>query len=465
MEGASSSFNFNFAERDVQLLNETEFRDSEESEDFSDYDSDASWESFDKQAFNELPELELFVFNQEEYIKAQVELEQKIIVSDENDDYQDDIKDTEIPASPSPSPPSPPLPLLISTDILPSQTPTGVPPPLIPTKTPPLIPIEEQSKPICELKSTTLLSSCVLVDLVDGKLQTCGRTENVKNICQLVGVWQIDTNAAIEFEADRLTLGVCMQHFNYDQKNHSSKAKQMRKIQQSEVRRRRCLFCYKNFYFFGRGVGCKEHSWNVFGKNIQIPCIGLFTCNSLHECQEIAKRNFDEVGITRYICCECYESKGGHLHHQPGPGKRTVTCIEKNWHINDSTKSLELLAQWLHHVAQTESEDQKKKILACMLVPAINFLYTPSEIFPLKYIYCNPKDDDYYNNNDVSESMIPNPTKTIPFLFQIPSFFFLEMLMHLNQVKKFIKSELELEWDDVKWKEIGIKLASKVWNS
>jgi len=85
-----------------------------------------------------------------------------------------------------------------------------------------------------------------------------------------------------------------------------------------------------------------------------------------------------------------------------------------------------------------------------MLVPAINFLYTPSETFPLKYIYCNPKDDDYYNNNDVSESMIPNPTKTIPFLFQIPSFFFLEMLMHLNQVKKFIKSELESEWDDVK---------------
>jgi len=83
-----------------------------------------------------------------------------------------------------------------------------------------------------------------------------------------------------------------------------------------------------------------------------------------------------------------------------------------------------LLTQWLHHIAQTKSEDQKKKILACILVPAINFLYTPSEIFPLKYIYCNPKDDDYYNNNDVSESIIPNPTKTIPFLFQIPSFFF-----------------------------------------
>jgi len=49
--------------------------------------------------------------------------------------------------------------------------------------------------------------------------------------------------------------------------------------------------------------------------------------------------------MIRYIYCECYESKGGHLHRRPGPGKRIVTCIEKNWHINDSTKSLELLAQ------------------------------------------------------------------------------------------------------------------------
>ena len=65
----------------------------------------------------------------------------------------------------------------------------------------------------------------------------------------------------------------------------------------------------------------------------------------MHECQGIAKQNFDEVGITRYICCECYESKGGHLHRRPEPEKRTVTYIEKNWHINDLTKSLELLAQ------------------------------------------------------------------------------------------------------------------------
>ncbi len=152
------------------------------------YDFDTSWESFNKQAFNELSKLEPFIFNQEEYIKAQAELEQEIIVSNENDDYQNDIKDTEIPALPSLSLPSSLLPSLILTDILPLSIPIGIPLPLIPTKTLPPISIKEQSKPICELKLTTLLSSCVLVDLVDSKLQTCDRMENIKNIYQLVGI-------------------------------------------------------------------------------------------------------------------------------------------------------------------------------------------------------------------------------------------------------------------------------------
>ncbi|CAI2194452.1 10624_t:CDS:1, partial [Funneliformis geosporum] len=39
----------------------------------------------------------------------------------------------------------------------------------------------------------------------NGKLQIYNRTENVKNIYQLVGVCQIDTNVTIEFEADQLT--------------------------------------------------------------------------------------------------------------------------------------------------------------------------------------------------------------------------------------------------------------------
>ncbi len=42
MKGASFFFNFNFTKRNIQLLNEIEFHNSEENEDFSDYDSNAS---------------------------------------------------------------------------------------------------------------------------------------------------------------------------------------------------------------------------------------------------------------------------------------------------------------------------------------------------------------------------------------------------------------------------------------
>ncbi|CAI2175830.1 3401_t:CDS:2, partial [Funneliformis geosporum] len=127
MECISFSFNFNFAERDAQLLNETEFCDFEENDDFFDYNSDAK-----------------------EHIKEQSELEQEIIVSNENNDYQDDIEDTEIPlpsSPPSQSLPSPPISLIL-TDILPLSISIEIPHPSISTKTPPPIPIEEQSKPI-----------------------------------------------------------------------------------------------------------------------------------------------------------------------------------------------------------------------------------------------------------------------------------------------------------------------------
>ncbi|CAG8742460.1 17668_t:CDS:1, partial [Funneliformis caledonium] len=40
-----------------------------------------------------------------------------------------------------------------------------------------------------------------------------------------------------------------------------------------------------------------------------------------------------------------------HLNRQPGPGKRTVTCEQCELYNDDTSKSLELLAQWLKHVA------------------------------------------------------------------------------------------------------------------
>ena len=274
----------------------------------------------------EYSELELFEFNEENYIKAQMSLKRNDVdqLSDEN---EDDFDNFEQEASLTP---------------------------LIP-------PIEEINEPTYSLDPTanTRFSPCVLIDYIDDKLQTCGQTKNIKNICQLVGTWQIDEKAALEYQSKGIPLGVCMNHFNYDQKNHDAHAKQLRKPEQSVVCRRRCLFCSKNFYFFSCGVGCKNHLWNIWEKHVQIPCIGLYTCNAVNEYQGISKRIFDDISAVRYVCYSYYESYGGHLNHRPGPGKHKSTCEQRGLHKDDISKSLELLAQWLTYFARTETEEKK----------------------------------------------------------------------------------------------------------
>ena len=130
--------------------------------------------------------------------------------------------------------------------------------------------------------------------------------------------------------------------------------------------------------------------WNIWEKHVQIPCIGLYTCNAVNEYQGISKRIFDDISAVRYVCYSCYESYGGHLNHRPGPGKRKSTCEQRELHKDDISKSLELLAQWLTYFARTETEEKKKLILASILVPTLTILFTSSEI-PLKYKYYNSK--------------------------------------------------------------------------
>ncbi|GBC30322.2 hypothetical protein GLOIN_2v1785590 [Rhizophagus irregularis DAOM 181602=DAOM 197198] len=284
-------------------------------------------------SFDELSELEIFEFNEKNYINAQNALEQEVVEysSDENEEEFGTYEDQEVP-----------------------------PPP-----------VEDANEPIINCQ-----------------------TKNVRNLCQLVGVWQIDENAVSEYQSKGIPLGVCMSHFNYDQKNHNAFIKQLRNPEQSEISRRRCLLCSKNFHFFSRGIGCKDHLWKMWGKYIQIPCVGLYTCNAVHECQGISQRIFDDVSTIRYICYNCYESYGGHLNRRPGSGKRKTTCEQHKLHKEDTSKSLKLLAQWLTYVADTETEEKKEIILASMLVPALKFLYTPSET-PLKYEYYNSKDNTH----------------------------------------------------------------------
>ncbi|GET53834.1 hypothetical protein GLOIN_2v1782374 [Rhizophagus irregularis DAOM 181602=DAOM 197198] len=116
-------------------------------------------------------------------------------------------------------------------------------------------PVKDANEPVYGLNPAmyTNFSPCILVDYLDNKLQTCGQTKNVRNLCQLVGVWQIDENAVSEYQSKGIPLGV-------------------------------------------RGIGCKDHLWKMWGKCIQIPCVSLYTCNAVHECQDWTDDKWKEIG-------------------------------------------------------------------------------------------------------------------------------------------------------------------------
>jgi len=93
---------------------------------------------------------------------------------------------------------------------------------------------ENETHILSETSSIILLSPCVIIDTINGVLQTCGK-DSKKNISQLVGTWQIDTDITMKFLDEKVDLGVCISHFNYDQKNHTNYAKQLRKTEHSIV--------------------------------------------------------------------------------------------------------------------------------------------------------------------------------------------------------------------------------------
>ncbi|RHZ89174.1 hypothetical protein Glove_18g157 [Diversispora epigaea] len=198
-------------------------------------------------SFNELLELNVFEYNKENYTKAFLILEQK--TSNKNDENEEDYEEYNIDFE-----------------------------------------IQE-----FDLTLKTNFSPCVLFDYINNKLQMCGQIAS-KNICQLIGTWQIDNKAVSEFQSKGISLGVCMNHFNYDQKNHNAFTKQLQRIESSEVQHRRYLLCFKNNYFFNRSI-----RW-------------------------VSEKVLEEVPTVHYICYSCYELYGGHLNLRLDPGKRKFTC-------------------------------------------------------------------------------------------------------------------------------------------
>lgn len=109
------------------------------------------------------------------------------------------------------------------------------------------------------------------------------RINETKTITKFV--WN-DRDAINEVDGVLTRLGVCNTHFQFDNKYlHQSQNKQLKDF-------RRCISYYKYIAFFSRGAGCILHSWHLNKQNIQVPCIGQYTCEALRDCLPVCKRAF-----------------------------------------------------------------------------------------------------------------------------------------------------------------------------
>src|SRR5581483_5623097 len=53
---------------------------------------------------------------------------------------------------------------------------------------------------IIEQNKTNNLTSCVIIDKIDGKIQKCKNIESFRTLWQLVGVWQINEKKILEVD-------------------------------------------------------------------------------------------------------------------------------------------------------------------------------------------------------------------------------------------------------------------------
>lgn len=105
------------------------------------------------------------------------------------------------------------------------------------------------------------------------------------------------------------------------------------------------------------------HAWNVCGRNIQVPCRGLYDCPAITS-HEALSYNSPDNSYTRFVCTECFVKHGGHLHIQQGSGsKRPATCVDRGLHCRDTTLSLGLFSKWIDATASSGDEVTKVNLL------------------------------------------------------------------------------------------------------
>ncbi|RHZ78051.1 hypothetical protein Glove_168g331 [Diversispora epigaea] len=192
-----------------------------------------------------------------------------------------------------------------------------------------------------EIEQTNIsnLSLCVVIDTINRKIQRYNSTEKLRRVWQLVGTWQLDSNAVIQTNKELNKLGVYQIHFMFNQNRlHQSGAKSNKDVEQRKY--------------------CKEHSWEIAGKQIYIACIAQKGYNVFQEFYPIiVKAKSNERAY--YICCNCFEKQGGHLYVRSGKGKIVLDCKKENMHLGETSLALELMSKWISYVAQNEIEDKK----------------------------------------------------------------------------------------------------------
>ncbi|CAH1757953.1 52_t:CDS:2 [Entrophospora sp. SA101] len=219
---------------------------------------------------------------------------------------------------------------------------------------------------------------CVVIDKIDGVIQQCKSTNKMRRLGQLVGAWEVDETAVRNCDDVVNELGVCYEHFLYDQNSiHSARVKQDVNIEKSHVQFRRCLFCKKNKAFFTRRKACIEHCWSIVGKNIQLPCNAQYKCKVFSPFNSIASKSRSDYR-PQFVCCSCFALQGGHLEPRPRKGPPFKLC---NDHDNDASSSLQYISKWILEVSHGSDQEYKKKVLN-YLVPSLAVFNKDSSKFP-----------------------------------------------------------------------------------
>ncbi|RHZ84784.1 hypothetical protein Glove_75g69 [Diversispora epigaea] len=231
-----------------------------------------------------------------------------------------------------------------------------------------------------------------------------------------------------------------MPHFNFDQKIHIKKSKSHKSTEQSHIQFRQCLFCFRNYYYFTRGKSCKQHSSNILNRVILTPCIGQINCKALKKCDNICKEASENAYRPLFICGKCFINNGGHLYIKPKKEKKLTNCDEQ--HVNDSSKQLKMIGQWLITIGKS-NENKLQNLILFTIAPSIFQILENISLKKCSYV---------------------QQTSTTPDIdLSIPSLFHLRIAFQLKNINIDTISMEEL--NENYCKNLGKEFANKLWNS